>query len=74
MELKDDQELLCTREKLRLLTEHIETSERIVYENEYVRMLSLRSLIRMKNQLTEEIIRYESRKKTASRKAVSHDA
>ena len=74
MELKDDQELQCTREKLRQLTEHIANSERNASENEYVRMLSRRSLIRMKNQLTEEIIRYESRKKTASRKAVSHDA
>lgn len=73
MELKNDQELLCTREKLRLLTEHFEASQLDTSGNEYVRSLSLRSLKRMMNQLTEEIIRYESRKKMASRVAVTHD-
>ena len=71
MDLKSDRELECTREKLRLLQEHYEASRLETDGHEFARTLSLRSLKRMINQLTEEIVRYESRAKTASRQKAS---
>ena len=71
MDLKNNRELECTKQKLRLLEECFEQEPG---NNPCAQELSLRSLSRTIKQFKEEIIRYESRKKTASRKAVSHDA
>jgi hypothetical protein len=52
--------LVSTREKLRLLQEHYQSRLREDAEDTLVRELSLRSLKKMINQLTEEIVRYEA--------------
>lgn len=62
MELKSDREVEVTREKLRHLEEHYDAALQCDEPKTYARELSLRSLKRMINQMTEEIIRYESRK------------
>lgn len=62
MDLKSDIEVENTRAKIKILQGRYEASQREPTENEYVKQLSLRSLKRMINQMTEEIIRYESRK------------
>jgi hypothetical protein len=59
MNLKNDRELQSTREKLRLLQEHYQSRLREKAENPHTRELSLRSLNKMINQLTEEITLYE---------------
>ena len=62
MDLKDEQELNVTRQKLRILEESYEASRREPTDNPHIDELSLRSLKRMINQLKEEIARYEARK------------
>ncbi len=61
MDLRNDEELTNTREKLRLLEEHYAERLRAPVEDQHVRELSLHSLRRTINQLKEEIIRYETR-------------
>jgi hypothetical protein len=61
MTLKDDTELANTREKLRRLQEHYNARSQETPDDPHVHELSLQSLKRMINQLTEEIARYESR-------------
>ena len=74
MDLKNDRELECTKEKLRVLEECFQQELQEPGNNAYAQELSLRSLSRTIKQFKEEIIRYESRKKTASRHVVTHDA
>jgi hypothetical protein len=62
MDLKSDIEVENTRAKIKILQERYEASQQEPTENEYVKQLSLCSLKRMINQMTEEIVRYESRK------------
>lgn len=60
MILKNDRELCNTQEKLRLLeAEYTETSNDLA-EDPRVRQLSLQSLKKLINQLSEEIARYKA--------------
>ena len=61
MDLKSDLELRTTREKLELLEGMYEKAKARPVENATTRRLTLDSLKRLINQLTEEIVRYESR-------------
>ena len=60
MNLHGARELEATREKLQLLQNHYQSRLRDTTEKTYARELSLRSLKKMINQLTEEIARYEA--------------
>jgi hypothetical protein len=60
MNLTGTRELQITREKLRLLEEHYRARLEEPVENTHIRELSLLSLKRTINQLTEEIARYEA--------------
>ena len=59
MNLQNTRELEVTREKLKDLEELYQTKQREPSENAYLRELTLRSLKRLINQLTEEIVRFE---------------
>jgi flagellar biosynthesis chaperone FliJ len=61
MELRSEQELANTREKLKMLEEAYEEARNDGSENACVREASMRSLKRLVNQLKEEIARYEAR-------------
>lgn len=54
-------ELENTRKKLRMLEEQYAAAQARPSEDDFIGRLTLRSLQRLKNQLTEEIIRFESR-------------
>jgi hypothetical protein len=60
MNLQSARELQTTREKLGLLQAHYNARLQDEGGDTYVRELSLRSLKKMINQLTEEIARYEA--------------
>ena len=60
MNLQGARELETTRKKLQLLQDHYQSRLRDTTDNTYARELSLRSLKKMINQLTEEIARYEA--------------
>ena len=60
MILQTIRELETTREKLQLLQNHYQSRLRDTTEKTYAREVSLRSLKKMINQLTEEIARYEA--------------
>jgi len=60
MNLQGTRELEVTREKLRLLKEHYRSRLEETAENAHTRELSLLSLKKTINQLTEEIARYEA--------------
>ena len=60
MTLKDELELSVTREKLAELQEQYEATRKEVGVNQSARELTLRSLKKLINQLTEEIARYET--------------
>ena len=60
MNLHGTRELEATREKLRLLKKHYRTRLEEPAEPTHARELSLQSLKKMINQLTEEIARYEA--------------
>jgi hypothetical protein len=60
MNLQSNRELQATREKLRLLEEHYRKRLAEPAQNARTRALSLQSLKRMINQLTEEIVRFEA--------------
>ena len=72
MDLKNDRELEVTREKLRLLETWYDAEKKEPSDNEYLRELTLRSLKRHINQLTEEIIRYEARKTSKQHPETPH--
>ena len=63
MELKSKKELDFTREKLRILEERYAATERQQGGDEHVRELSMQSLKKLINQLTEEIVRFEAHMK-----------
>ena len=60
MSLRDDQQLMNTKQKLRLLEESYEESRADFEGDEHLRELELESLKRLINQLKEEIARYEA--------------
>ena len=60
MNLTRTRELEVTREKLRLLDQHYRKRLEEPTENPHTRELSLLSLKKTINQLTEEIARYEA--------------
>lgn len=61
MMLDNQTELLNTRTKLRELQERYEAMRADLSEDPRVRRLTMMSLKRLINQLTEEITRFESR-------------
>lgn len=61
MTLRNDTELANTRAKLRELGERYKSRSQETPDNPRVHELTLHSLKRTINQLTEEIARYESR-------------
>jgi hypothetical protein len=61
MTLKNDTELANTREKLRLLQERYDARSKETPDDPHIHRLTLQSLKRTINQLTEEIARYECR-------------
>jgi len=61
MNLQSRQELEVTRNKLRMLEEQYEATQKTPGADEHVRELTLQSLRKLINQLKEEIVRYESR-------------
>jgi hypothetical protein len=60
MELKSKRELDSTREKLRILEERYAATEHQSGGDENVRDLTMQSLKKLINQLTEEIVRFEA--------------
>ncbi len=62
-ELKDQIQLENTREKLRMLEQQYAAAQGRPSANQHTRQLTLRSLKKLINQLTEEIVRFESRAK-----------
>ena len=60
MGLKNEQELQVTKDKLRILAERLAAARREPSDNPRAHELSLRSLRRMMNQMTEEIARFEA--------------
>jgi hypothetical protein len=59
--LENRQQVENTHEKLRLLQERYRANAEAPGEMTYARRLTMRSLKRLINELTEEIVRYESR-------------
>jgi hypothetical protein len=66
-ELKNETELENTREKLRILEEQYGAAQARSGGDEHVRRLTLHSLKKLINQLTEEIIRFEAHMKSPTR-------
>ena len=66
-ELKDQIELENTREKLRMLEQQYAAAQARPSVNQHARQLTLRSLKKLINQLTEEIVRFESHGKKPAR-------
>ena len=60
MNLQDELQLSVTKEKLSGLKERYESIRQETGGDEFVREVTLRSLKKMINQLTEEIARYEA--------------
>jgi hypothetical protein len=60
MELKSDRELVNTRAKLQKLLALDEANEKKTGGDEELREMTMQSLMRLINQLMEEIARYES--------------
>ena len=65
--LKNQTELENTRKKLRMLEEQYADAQARPSEDDHVRRLTLRSLKRLINQLTEEIVRFEAHAKSPAR-------
>ena len=61
MGLKNEQEVQVTREKLRILEIRLAAARQESSENPRAHELSLRSLKRMIDQMTEEIARFRAR-------------
>lgn len=66
MTLQSNRELEVTRRKLHDLEQLYEQTRKSPAENGYARELTLRSLRRTINQLTEEIARFETRTSTGA--------
>jgi hypothetical protein len=66
MDLKNDQELTVTREKLHSLEARYSAVQQDAKGDRHVQELTLRSLKRMINQMKEEIARYEAREVSQS--------
>jgi hypothetical protein len=60
MELKDEREVEVSRQKLRSLEARYQAVERDPGEDPHIQELTLQSLKRMINQMTEEIVRFET--------------
>ena len=60
MTLKNDIELANTRSKLRGLEEHYQARQQETPDDPHIQELTLHSLKRLINQLTEEIVRFEA--------------
>ena len=60
MNLRNEQELVNTKNKLLLLEQSYEEARTDPDEDEHVREVTLESLKRLINQLKEEIARYEA--------------
>ncbi|HEY4759201.1 MAG TPA: hypothetical protein VIH42_01335 [Thermoguttaceae bacterium] len=60
MNLQDELQLSVTKEKLSGLKERYESIRQETGGDEFVREVTLRSLKKLINQLTEEIARYEA--------------
>jgi hypothetical protein len=65
MSIQNELQLQVTREKLSWLQQQYKEAEARPMDNSQVREWTLRSLKRMINQMTEEIVRYETRMKDA---------
>ena len=61
--LRSQTELENTRKKLRMLEEQYAAAQARPSEDDFIRRLTLRSMKRLMNQLTEEIVRFESHTK-----------
>ncbi len=61
MDLKNEHEVGVTREKLRSLEARYEAVKQDHGTDAHIQELTLRSLKRMINQMTEEIVRFEAR-------------
>lgn len=61
MDLRNDQELANTRQKLQRLVAVYEANEKKTDGDEELREMTMESLMRLINQLKEETTRYESR-------------
>jgi hypothetical protein len=62
--LRSRAELENTRQKLRMLEEQYAAAQTRPSEDDFIRRLTLRSLKRLMNQLTEEIVRFETQTKS----------
>ena len=67
MNIQNPRDLQATREKLKLIEAHYQKRLAEPAEDTYARQLSMQSLKRMINQLTEEIVRFESHSRQLSR-------
>lgn len=67
MNLENQQQVENTRVKLRMLEDLYRRAAEEEGDMTVVRRLEMRSLKRLMNQLTEEIVRYESRAATAAK-------
>jgi hypothetical protein len=65
MKLQSQPELNATREKLKSLQNRYNAIREAPTEDEHARELTLRSLKRLTNQLTEEIARFEGHAATS---------
>jgi hypothetical protein len=67
MSIRSKRQLAVTERKLRLLQDQYDKTKQKRVENALVRELTLQSLKRMINQLTEEIARYQAHASTEKR-------
>jgi hypothetical protein len=74
MTLQSQSECEATREKLRLLEEQYALMKAKPEQDERVQELTLRSLKRLVNRLTEEIVRFEASSRAAGPNALPIDA
>ncbi|MEX2317076.1 MAG: hypothetical protein WD669_07985 [Pirellulales bacterium] len=61
MSLTSDRELANTKRKLQVLEQSYEDARADNNEDEHVREVTMESLMRLINQLKEEVARYEAR-------------
>jgi hypothetical protein len=71
MELKDERELEVTREKLQSLEARYQAVKQDPGEDFHIQELTLQSLNRMINQMTEEIARFEARGSSRAGRSVT---
>ncbi len=63
MDLKNEREVEVTREKIRLLESRYELVKKDDQGDAYLQELTMRSLKRNINQMKEEILRFEARRR-----------